>query len=376
MKKLALLLLCFCFVILSCDDEKEREAEIQKQIEKVRTVLANQCSQDADCMITGCHNSLCRAMPEPENCDQRIVVAVENDEDIDAVKRIVREQLTVAEADTMRVGGYAAGKYTVSFHAAPSQRKRVESALEHLPQSGFARLHPGAQKYTEALFKELQHFGNDVALRSMKGVGNLVEKQIRSGDILSKDDIRNTWEQIEPALAVKVSEDDNIERLWAYDVIFQKITYLRLWPIDKRQRITARLWKDFEMRVDNGDIILSANLEPPVSDTLKRWTQDGSIIVVLIGTEIIATAIPNIPIEDGAFELVIANGAKSEIMMENIRTLQAVAQLKGAVHLDRSATAKVERDLSCIEKFPRECACIEGSCGWKTNVDYNKCLYE
>ncbi len=376
MKKLALLLLSLCFVLLSCDDEKEREAELQKKVEKVRTVLANQCSQDSDCVITGCHNSLCRAMPEPENCDQRIVVAVENDEDIAAVKRIVREQLTVAEADTMRVGGYAAGKYTVSFHAAPSQRKRVESALEHLPQSGFARLHPGAQKYTSALFTELQHFGNDVTLRSMKGVGNLVEKQIRSGDILSKDDIRNTWEQIEPALAVKVSEDDDIERLWAYDVIFQKITYLRLWPIDKRQRITARLWKDFEMRVDNGDIILSANLEPPFADTLKRWTQDGSIIVVLIGTEIIASAIPNIPIEDGAFELVISNGAKSDIMMENIRTLQAVAQLKGAVHLDRPATAKVERDLSCIEKFPRECACIEGSCGWKTNVDYNKCLYE
>ena len=376
MKKIALLLLSLCFVILSCDDEKEREAELQKKVEKVRTVLANQCSQDADCVITGCHNSLCRAMPEPENCDQRIVVAVENDADVDAVKRIVREQLTVTEADTLRIGGYAAGKYTISFHAAPSQRKRVESALEHLPQSGFARLHPGAQKYTQALFAELQHFGNDVALRSMKGVGDLVEKQIRSGDILSKDDIRNTWEQIEPSLAVKVSENDEIERLWAYDVIFQKITYLRLWPIDKRQRITARLWKDFEMRVDNGDIILSANLEPPFSDTLKRWTQDGSIIVVLIGTEIIASAIPNLPIEDGAFELVISNGAKSEIMMENIRTLQAVAQLKGAVHLDRPATARVERDLSCIERFPRECACIEGSCGWKTNVDYNKCLYE
>ena len=376
MKKLIPLLCSIACLFNACDDDKKREAEIQAKVEKVRTVLANQCSKDDDCVITGCHNSMCRAMPEPEYCDQRIVVAVENESDIAAVKRIVTEQLTVTEAETLRIGGYAAGKWTISFHAPQSQRKRVESALEHLPQSGFARLHPNASTYTTALYDELKQFGSDIALRAMKGVGNLVEKQIRSGDILSKDDIRNTWEQIEPALSVKVSDDDDIERLWAYDVIIQKIAYLRLWPVDKRQRITARLWNDFDMRTDNGDIIISATLDQPFADTLRRWTEDGSIIVVLLGTEIIASAIPNIPISDGTFELVISNGAKSEIMMEKTRTLKAVTQIKGAVHLDRSATAKVERDLTCLERFPRECACIDGSCGWKTNVEYNKCLYE
>ena len=376
MKKLIPLLCAAACLINACDDdEKKREAEIQAKVEKVRTVLANQCSKDDDCMITGCHNSMCRAMPEPEYCDQRIVVAVENEADIAAVKRIVTEQLTVSEADSLRIGGYAAGKWTISFNAPQSQRKR-ESALEHLPQSGFARLHPAAQKYTNALYGELQHLGSDVSLKSMKGVGNLVEKQIRSGDILSKDDIRNTWEQIEPSLAVKVSEDDEIERLWAYDVIIQKIAYLRLWPIDKRQRITARLWKDFDMRVDNGDIIISATLEQPFADTLRRWTENGSIIVVLLGTEVVASAIPNTAITDGSFELVINDGAKSDITKQNIQTLKAVTQLKGSVHLDRPATAKVERDLTCLEQFPRECACIDGSCGWKQNVDYNKCLYE
>ena len=376
MKFFITLLCSLAFLATSCDDEKKREAEIQAKVDKVRTVLANQCAQDSDCVITGCHNSMCRAMPEPEYCDQRIVVAIENEDDINAVKRLVTEQLTVREAESVRIGGYAAGKWTISFHATPSQRKRIESALEHFTQSGFALLHPKAAQYTTALFRELEPFGSDVTLRSMKGVGNLVEKQIRSGDILSKDDIRNTWEQIEPSLGVRVSEDDEIERLWAYDVIFNKIAYLRLWPIDRRMRITARVWKDFEMRTDNGDIILSAQLDPPFDDTLRRWTENGNIIVVMLGTEIIATALPTTPITDGAFELVISDGAKSEIIMDNVRTLQAVTQMKGSVHFDKVSTAKVERDLTCQERFPRECACIEGSCGWKTNVDYNKCLYE
>ena len=374
-------LLCSMIVLIfGCSGEdKKKEAELQAKVEKTRTVLANHCSNDADCIVTGCRHTMCRAMPEPDYCDHRIVLAMDDAEDVHAVQILVSEMLTVREAESVRIGGYGAGKWTLSFHASPIQRKRVEEALNNLSMSGFARLHPQAGAHTKALYETLSktESRSDLALREMRGAGMLVEKQIRSGDILSKDDIRAAWEQIAPAIeSVHLNDDDEIERFWAYDVIFDKISQLRLWPIDKRQRITAKLWNDLESRVDNGDIILTASLAPSVVDTFKNWTSTGELIAILVGNEVVATAIPQKNITDGRFELVIENGASQETIVSNVETLKSVAHMKGGVHIDKKATENVERDISCHHQFPRECACIEGSCGWKMNADYNKCLYE
>ena len=209
----------------------------------------------------------------------------------------------------------------------------------------------------------------------MKGVGKLTEKKIRSGDVLSKDDVRNTWTLVAPSLDVKVSDDDDIERLWGYDVIFDTISYLRFWPVDKRQRISIRLWREFDFRTDNGDIILTAQLADPVVDSFKQWTQDRKLIVVLLGNEVLATTLPEQVVSNGHFDIVIHDGAKDETLMNSIETLKAVSRMKGGVRIDRDSTQKVERDITCHEKYPRKCACIDGSCGWDVNTDYNACLY-
>ncbi len=355
------------------DDEAEKEAQFQAKVEKTRTVLGNHCSNDSDCMITGCHLTMCRAMPEPEYCDQRIVLAIDDEADIPMIKSLVTDQLTVREAESVRLGGYAAGRWTLSFLATQTQRERIETALNHLPQSGFARLHPKSDMHSEALFERMND--DDTALVAMKGAGKLVEKQIRSGDVLSKEDIRNTWTQAAPMLNVNITPDDDIERLWAYDVIFDRISKLRFWPVDKRQRISARMWQNLESRVDNGDLILTAQLKEAVVPTFKSWIDSGKIIVVLLGNEIVASAIPDQAIDDGHFELVIHDGAKNETLMASIDTLKAVSKMKGAVHVDDEATANVERDIVCTQKYPRQCACINGSCGWKISKDYNACLF-
>ena len=373
-KNLATIICIFAILLCACSDDEKKEAEFQAKVEKTRTVLGNHCSQDSDCMITGCHKTMCRAMPEPEFCDQRIVLAIDDEGDIPAIKSIVTAQLTVREAETVRLGGYSAGKWTLSFMATAVQRERIETALNHLGQSGFALLHPNAQKYSNALYERLKN--QDTVMRTMKGAGKLVERQIRSGDVLSKDDVRNTWTQAAEALNAPITENDSIELLWAYDVIFGTVSQLRFWPIDKRQRITARLWKEFESRSDNGDIIITAHLSEAMTASLKRWTEAEKLIAVLVGNEVIATAIPHQPIEDGLFELVIHDGAKNETLLEAIDTLEQISQMKGGIRIDREATAKVERDITCHEKFPRECACIDGSCGWKINADYNACLNE
>ena len=189
MNRACFLLLLAFFILTSCSREDEKkEAEFQAKVEKTRTVLANHCDKDEDCIVTGCHNTMCRAMPEPEYCDHRIVLAMDSADDVAAVRILVSEMLTVHEAETVRIGGYAAGKWTLSFHASPTQRKRVESALNNLSLSGFAKLHPNSSAYNRALFDELSRTESksDLAMRDMRGAGLLVEKQIRSGDVLSK----------------------------------------------------------------------------------------------------------------------------------------------------------------------------------------------
>lgn len=364
-------------LLSACNDEEEaKEAKFQAKIERTRTVLANHCTQDSDCIITGCHKNMCRAMPEPEYCDHRLVLAIDDTSDIGAIKRIVTDQLTVQEAETVRLGGYAAGRWTLSFQATQAQRLRIETALDQLTHSGFARLHPKAEQHTQAIYKHLTQTDPDITLKSMKGAGKLVEKQIRSGDMLSKDDIRAAWTQVASIQNVKISEDDDIERIWAYDVIFDTIAQLRLWPIDKRQRISARFWTDFEYKTDNGDIILTAKLADAVIPTFESWTSTEQLITVMLGNEIIASALPQQTIGNGQFELIIQNAATSDTTLEAIETLKAVSEMKGAVRIDKDATAKVERDILCHQKHPRECACINGSCGWRMNVDYNACLYD
>ena len=62
--------------------------------------------------------------------------------------------------------------------------------------------------------------------------------------------------------------------------------------------------------------------------------------------------------------------------IDAIEMLESIIHMHGAVYIDAQATASVERDITCQERFPRECACIDGYCGWRLNADYNACLYE
>lgn len=374
--KFVALFLCFAVFLGCSSEEEEKLAKLSAHAESTRAVMANRCTTDADCMVTGCRGTMCRAMPEPDYCDHRFVIALDDESDLSTVRQIIMEQLTEREADTVRVGGYAAGRWTVSFQATPGQRERVEQTIQSLNFSGFARLHSRAADYTRAAFEKRAPNDNDIILKTMKGAGVLLEKKIRSGDILSKDDIRNTWEQTADLRAVVLSEDDEIERIWAYDVIFENVSHLRLWPIDKRQRLSVRLWKSFQHRVDNGDIVISGEVSDNMIETFRNWTQSQHLMVLMLGQEIIASALPEQAIEDGKFELIIHDGVKNETTVNAVEMLQRVAQMKGSVRIDAKATEAVERDITCGKKHPRTCACIEGYCGWRMNSDYNACLFE
>lgn len=359
------------FFLISCHDDRE-EAEFQAKVERTRAALGNHCTQDSDCVITGCRNTLCRAVPEPDYCEHRIVLEIDSLDDLTTVKRLIMEQLTVQESQSVQLGGYSAGRWTLSFSADLSQRSKIEATLSAISQSGFARLHDKSQQYAEETEKSLRD--PDVTLRSLRGAGKLLEKQIRSGDVLSKNDIHNTWTQLASFLeASDEIQDKNC--FWAYDVVVDKISYLRLWPIDKIQRISLQHWENLDVRTDNGDIIITATLDDSASEQFAQWSQENRVIVLILGQEVIASSTPTQRIENGRFELVIHDGASNASLLASIEMFQAIAQMEGSVRIDQDATRKVERDLECHQQNPRTCACIAGSCGWRQSEDYNACLY-
>ena len=352
----------------ACSGEDARDAAFQEKVARTRTAMSNGCSTDADCQVTGCHHNICRATPEPDYCDQRMVVALDSGDDVATLRRLVSNLLTVREAESVRIGGYSAGHWTVSFSAEMSQRASVETMLNAVSLSGFARLHPDSASLSRGLWERLAD--PDSALRTLRGAGPLVEKQIRAGDVLSKDDIHHAWTQVADRVAT-----DNPEVFWAYDVIAGKIPYLRLWPVDTRRRISVRQWENVDVRTDNGDVILTGTVSDEAAPTLDAWTRDGDVIVLTLGQEVIASVLPARPVEDGRFEVVVHNAAQDELVLTSFQMLRAVADMSGTVRLDADLTKKVERDIDCQTRFPRTCACVAGSCGWRDEADYNACLY-
>jgi len=319
---------------------------------------------------------MCRAMVEEAFCDHRLVIALDDAADLEAVQRIVAQKLTVREAETVRAGGYAAGQWTLSFHASASQRRRIEITLEHLAHSGLGRLHPRAEAQSRALFEALSPSDADISLKTMQGAGPLIEKQIRSGDLLSKSSIRDAWQQLAAALdGIQFSQEDEQERFWAYDILTGRIAFLRLWPMDRRQRISLKHWVDFSHYFENRDWYVRGELSSEMAKVLERWTGDGILVGLLLGNEVIATGLARSVIDDGHFAFILRGVAENEDLRESLEVLSLIAQMRGGVHLVPEATALVEQDIACHEKHPRECACLDGTCGWRLNIEYNACLY-
>ncbi len=362
------------FAATSCSDKEEIEAKQRALVEENRALLSNTCKQDSDCIITGCRNTLCRTIVEEDYCDHRLVVALDHKEDLGVVEKVVKQRLTVREAETLRMGGYAAGQWTISFQASQAQRERVEQVLENLSLSGLSVLHENSVSDSQKLFDAFDH-DPDVALRSMRGAGNLVEKQIRSGDLLSKDDIRDTWQAVKPKLDLVYAPDD-IEHLWAYDVVTGKVSYLRFWPLDRRMNMSVKMWESLNIRREGEDLHVEGSLGDDDALLFEGWTDASKLIVLTLGNEVLASALPSKSIDDGKFDLIIKSAANHEDLMDALEVLKAISKMKGSVRLDQAATKLVEHDIECHRQHPRECGCVKERCAWKTNPDYNACLYE
>ncbi len=366
---IVLIIFCPCYFFFACNADTEPNV-YEEKLQRDKQAIQNQCASDADCHVSGCHRTLCRATFEDDFCEHRFVVRLDEESDLLALLAYVRGLLTEREAETLQSGGYATNLWTISFHASLSQRARVMDALRALAYSGFAKLDKDARSLSVSLSQELGINDRDISLKTMQGAGPLVEKLIRSGDVLSRNDISKTWEALSPQLA-----DSSESRFqWDYDVVIDTKSSIRLWPVYKNERISVFHWKEFSYFVDAEDIVVSGELSQKQAEILQRWSKSEELILLTLGREVLTAASVKQAIEDGEFELRLHRGAKKRELLKQLTTLQRLFDMSGGVQFDEHATAQVERDISCSKKLKRDCACVQGHCQWRVNKEFNECM--
>lgn len=362
--------LALILLLSSACNNDEQTSAYEKKLQRDKQAIQNQCISDADCHVSGCHQTLCRATIEADFCEHRFVVRLDNENDLAAIMAYVRALLTDREAETLQSGGYATNLWTLSFHASLSQRQRVASALRALSYSGLAILDKDALRASHSLAQQLSAVDRDISLKRMQGAGPLVEKIIRSGDVLSRNDISKTWENLSPLLP----DTGALDYSWDYDVVLDTISSIRLWPVYKNERIAVFDWSQFSFNVEDEDLRLSATVAKKDVDTLKKWSQNQAIILLSLGREILVAARVKEPIQGDSFEMLIHGGAKKRELSSQLKTLQRLYEMQGGVHFDEDATSRVERDLDCAKKVDRSCACIVGNCQWRVSPEFNECM--
>lgn len=371
LRSFTLLFLCvWASLFVSCRQGGDDEA-YQEKLERDRFAISNQCHDDADCYVSGCHHSLCRATIEDDFCEHRYVLRLDTRDDLAALEAFVRTLLTEREAQSLRSGGYATQLWTLSLHASLGQRQRITEALRAVSLTGLTYLAPSATEVSEALAARLGPDDRDIRLRRTQKAGPLVEKIIRSGDILSRDDISRTWEHLMPLL-----NNEAEKHHWDFDIIFESIPILRLWPVPKHERITVFAWESYEEIEDGDDLILRMGLNEKHAERLEQWSAKSEVILLVLGREVLIAA--QLETSPGAihYDLRIQGGKKNTVLRQHLEVLELLYGMEGSIQFDENATLRVERDIYCTQKVQRDCACIVGQCQWKNSKGYNACMIE
>ncbi len=361
-----------CLLASSCRDEPNPEIEAKK----VRDIEAiqNICHQDSDCFVTGCYEHVCRAAPDESICEHRLVVRLERDEDRAALETLISSELTPLEALTLRIGGYAARLWTLSFHASLQQRGRIISELQHIASSGIARVAANSAELSRALAAELIQRGvDDVALVKTQVVGELVEVGIRSGDILSLRDVEAKWAEVGKIASAFWARGELAYDV-AYDVVMDPLPALRLWPVDKTTRLYVSQFASLHVKRTD-EIELQIVLNETQRTWLAQWIQDiARPLVFIIGARVMTPML----VEAGVrgHKLTVSMPLKSDDVSQQreLEKLEKLSQIKGVLRYEAQATSHAERDLDCHRQHRRTCACVAGHCQWRSHPKYQACL--
>lgn len=378
-----LLVLSICNIVGACSDPyapQMDEAAIEKN-EKALEALDNQCEQDSDCMVTGCHRSVCRAAPEASFCDHTLAFTrLDSDPDTDRLRAdmevILRAQLQQSEVHTLQIS-VSADRVTAWFHTSYSRREQIEQRLSAIRTGGLYRWSALSPVVAQAVMDRVGSEGR-IRLRAAEGGPALLETTIEGNDIAAARSV----------LRAAVTDNTPPNTRWAFELLPQTFPpVMRAWLLDPRPLLDLNRLSELTQRQDPsadttlisgrfddiGQKILADATPPLVGHTLL-WVADD---------EVLASSKLTKPLRDGRFELAFSSlnaythAQTAKAVLEQMERMRAAPNISSRVAFNPEITRSLEAHLPCYQHQPplATCGCSsEGRCAWRDDDPLKACI--
>lgn len=347
--------------------------------EKVEREQANQCKKDGDCLVTGCHRSLCRTAEDTRFCNHQLVLtrldvpSPSADVRLEQSARVIAQQhLLGDEAETLQVI-VSPTQVFVFFHTSPGRRALIEARFSALRAGGVyawhREAHAVAQRAREGLLGE---DARGMTVRRARGGPDLLEVPVENGDVIA------ARRRLNIVLAPLLPSG----ALLAYELLPITPPVLRAWIVDEHRRVDLRQLAALDVEPHPHDHKVTRVVgrltpeEAPKLATLSRaWDQRP--VLVLSGDEVLVAPIISAPQLGGRFELSFRDHDRlAKSVAERIEQIRVTPDLARLITLDHEETMRLSARLECYQKQPplTTCGCVEGRCAWKDPAALDSCL--
>jgi hypothetical protein len=377
--------LCACLPLIGCDNPyapQMDEAAIEKN-EEALAALNNECDEDTDCMVTGCHRSICRAAPDGSFCDHTLrFQRLDDDPDTARLQRdleaLLRGLLSDDEHHTLRVV-VEPNLVTAWFHTTFTRRDAIEQRFAAITTGGLHRWAPHSQDIALTALAALDQSDARarLALRAAEGGPALLETPIIGGDLAA------ARRALTDALTGQLDPSTRL----AFEVLPRSSPpVLRAWIIDARPLIDMTAISDLRLRSDpaHPDVtLLSGSFAPKAVGPLSASVV-GHTLLWVAGDEVVASSLLRAPFRAGAFDLTwsaadgFSQSQTAAAALQRLQQLTSAPALSQRVAFDPDATRAAEAHLACYKRQPplTSCACVERRCRWRDTSAFDACFDE
>lgn len=379
---LVLLLLAALVAGSGCGEDPEKVARRERNVARsaqLKEAAQNHCTTDDDCQVTGCHGTLCRALPDEAYCLHRLVLArapeVPEARVAHLVTVLLESVLTPREFETLTVAPLSNGSLLASFHAPLAQRARIETLLAAQAAGGFYLPHMQSDAIANAVMAEVARAGTPdnlpVLVREAEGGLRLVEVPVAGGELVSLADVRAARERVEQLLEPLRPPDAVIA---TEALLAREVPVVRGWVLTSEGAVSL----DRIVELQFGGTRVEGRLDADGTarlEALSARARDRALAVVVDG-EVIGAPLASGLVREGVFELNVPEAEFDPALRDALHRLDSSSELSKSAWLDRVATADAEVELGCWTAQPplARCGCVEGQCGWAPREPLEMCL--
>jgi len=376
------MLFIVAWLFSACFDDGQ-DPGAQRQREQVNKAARNECSQDSDCMVTGCHGTVCRARRDNNFCEQQLVLrwlgegsARDEEAAIKAsIRGFARPHLDADELASLRVW-VDVDVVKLSFHAQPERRRALEQAFAAPRAGGWYAPHPESENGLETLV------ASGLRIRASEEGPRLLEALIEAGDV----------ERAKQRLLAALPDARRVDKHVAFEVLTSTDPpVVRAWLLETQPRIPFSAMRALNLRTDTQApwiAQLDGALSPEGAQTLASWPDAVSVWptrLVLVNHDVVLAAPRRFAaISDGRWTLSWSQPPGTRWQEARAALLTRLAPLQESSHslqqlrLDADATQRAEAFLTCFQRTPplSPCSCMEGRCQWQDPDALKQCVRE